>query len=119
MPSEQHPSWAPVSEDQPLSIDLQLTKLSPAVAQADSSKATDPETGLSWASFTTEQGLTFRVAVPEGVAETAEFDTAFQVIAPAHVGWVGLAWGGSMTYNPLAVNWPNVQEVTVSSRIAL
>ena len=80
---------------------------------------TDPETGLNWASFTTERGLTFRVAVPEEVTETADFDTAFQIIAPAHLGWVGLAWGGSMTYNPLAVSWPNGQEVTVSSRIAL
>jgi len=79
---------------------------------------TDPETGLNWASYATDKGVTFRVAVPGGVAEKADFDTAFQFIAPVNLGWVGLAWGGSMTYNPLAVSWQNKQDVTVSSRMA-
>ncbi|KAK0610753.1 hypothetical protein B0T14DRAFT_529058 [Immersiella caudata] len=117
--SERHPSWALVSKILPLSFDKRPTELSQALAQSDSVKVMDPETGLNWASFTHDRGVTIRVAVPEGVAETVEFDVAFQIIAPAHLGWVGLAWGGSMTYNPLTVSWPNGQSVTVSSRMAL
>jgi len=79
---------------------------------------TDPGTGLNWASYANELGVTFRIAVPDGVAVKAEFDTAIQIIAPVKLGWVGLAWGGSMTYNPLAISWQNKQDVTVSSRMA-
>jgi len=113
-----------VRHDQPSQTDLrkgtQLKYYPPALAQADSSRVTDSETGLNWASFTTERGITFRVAVPEAAADKAEFDAALQIVAPAHLGWVGLAWGGYMTYNPLTISWPNAAGgMTVSSRMAL
>ena len=41
-----------------------------------------------------------------------------QVVAPNALGWVGLAWGGSMIRNPLTVSYPNGQKPTVSSRWA-
>jgi len=89
-----------------------------ALAQAESQKVVDSVTGLTWSSYSNEKGVTFRVAVPDTAAGKADFDAAFQIIAPANLGWVGLAWGGSMTYNPLAIVWPNKQDVVVSSRMA-
>ena len=60
----------------------------------------------------------FRVAVPDSAATNTAFDTLLQIVSPASLGWVGFAWGGGMTLNPLTVVWPNGNGATVSSRWA-
>ncbi|GAB1316189.1 Cellobiose dehydrogenase cytochrome domain-containing protein [Madurella fahalii] len=85
----------------------------------DSSVYEDAETGLTFASYTSDRGITYRVAIPDPVPEDKIFDTVLQVVAPIDVGWAGWAWGGHMTYNPLAVVWANgTNNVVLSSRIA-
>ncbi|KAK4095691.1 iron reductase domain protein [Parathielavia hyrcaniae] len=93
--------------------------LAPRQFEADSSVFEDPETGLTFASYTSDRGITFRVAIPDLVPETKIFDTVLQIVSPNDVGWAGWAWGGHMTYNPLAVAWANgTNNVALSSRIA-
>ncbi|KAK4118919.1 iron reductase domain protein [Parathielavia appendiculata] len=87
--------------------------------EADSSVFEDLETGLTFASYTSDRGITFRVAIPDPVPEKKVFDTVLQIVSPNDVGWAGWAWGGHMTYNPLAVAWANeTNSVVLSSRIA-
>lgn len=76
-------------------------------------------TGLNFASYHTDRGVTFRVAIPDTIPADNVFDTVLQVIAPHDIGWAGFAWGGTMTYNPLAIAWANgTTNVVLSSRIA-
>jgi hypothetical protein len=56
--------------------------------------------------------------VPADAQNGAAYDTVIQVVSPNDIGWLGLAWGGSMTYNPLTVSWANGGSVVVSSRYA-
>ncbi len=83
----------------------------------DSIKVADPDTGLTFASYTNDKGISYRVAQPAQAAK-APFTTVAQIVGPATLGWAGLAWGGSMTYNPLLIVWPTAKGVTVSSRMA-
>ena len=63
--------------------------------------------------------MTFRVAIPATIPASAEFDTVLQIVAPITIGWAGFAWGGTMTYNPLAIAWANgTNNVIISPRIA-
>ncbi|TEA15649.1 Cellobiose dehydrogenase [Colletotrichum sidae] len=71
-----------------------------------------------FAAYTNEAGITFGIAIPDGVAQGTPYDAIVQITAPVEVGWAGLAWGGSMTYNPLTIVWVNGDSVTVSSRMA-
>lgn len=78
----------------------------------------DAETGLTFASYTSDRGITFRVAVPDPIPDDKVFDTVLQIVAPTDVGWAGWAWGGQMTYDPLAIAWADGTDVVLSSRIA-
>ncbi|KAK3337555.1 CBD9-like protein [Cercophora scortea] len=51
------------------------------------------------------RGVTVRIAIPTGVEANTAYDAVVQVVVPSDVGWAGLAWGGSMTKNPLLVFW--------------
>ena len=73
--------------------------------------------GRCFAYYTNDVDITFGVAIP--VAPKVPFDVIVQITAPKKVGWAGLAWGGTMTYNPLAVVWPNGTAAAISSRIAM
>ncbi|PKS05596.1 hypothetical protein jhhlp_008114 [Lomentospora prolificans] len=72
--------------------------------------------GLTYKEFSTPSGIVYRVAIPE--ASAAPFDVALQIVAPKATGWAGIAWGGSMSNNPLTIAYPNGETVTASSRIA-
>ncbi|KAK3303109.1 uncharacterized protein B0T15DRAFT_263669 [Chaetomium strumarium] len=86
---------------------------------ADSSVYEDPETGLTFSSYTSDRGIIYRIAIPDYIPEPKVYDTVLQIVAPTDVGWAGWAWGGHMTYNPLAVAWANgTNNVVLSSRIA-
>lgn len=80
----------------------------------------DSETGFTFSQYDAQYALnkylTFRIAVPTGVAAGSAFDTVIQVVAPIDVGWAGLSWGGKMTYSPLAVAWANGNSALVSAR---
>ena len=78
----------------------------------------DAETGFTFSQFTTDKGLYFRVAVPADAAAGKAYDVVLQIIVPKSVGWAGIAWGGSMTYNPLGIVWANGDKPVVSSRMA-
>jgi hypothetical protein len=87
--------------------------------EPDSHPYEDAATGLKFASYASDRGVIYRVAIPAIIPASAEFDTVLQVVAPINVGWAGFAWGGTMTYNPLAIMWANgTNNVVVSSRIA-
>lgn len=87
--------------------------------EVDSTAFVDPETGLNFSSYYSDRGITYRVAIPDPVPADKIYDTVLQIIAPTDVGWAGWAWGGHMTYNPLAVAWANgTSNVVLSSRIA-
>lgn len=61
--------------------------------------------------------IVFRIAIPD--VASAPFDMLVQIVAPiSTAGWVGVAWGGVMTGNPLTVAWPNGDGAVVSSRWA-
>lgn len=87
--------------------------------EPDSHAYVDSETGLKFASYNADRGISYRVAIPSEAKTGDEFDAVLQVAAPITVGWAGFAWGGSMTYNPLAIVWANgTNNVVLSSRIA-
>lgn len=96
--------------------------LSRTVAAAANAIYQDPDTGLvfssNYALYKVDKGITFRVAIPEGVQTYTSYDAVVQVVAPNDVGWVGIAWAGSMPRNPLLVAWRNNQQVVLSSRWA-
>lgn len=82
----------------------------------------DPITGFTFSQYDAlyqlGKTIAFRIAIPTGVNSSSAFPVVIQVVAPLDVGWAGLAWGGSMTYNPLTVQWQNGNNVQVSSRYA-
>jgi hypothetical protein len=82
----------------------------------------DSETGFTFsetkAAATLSSNIIYRIAQPANVPAGQPYDVVLQVVAPNSLGWVGLAWGGSMIRNPLTVAYPNGQKSTVSSRWA-
>ncbi|KAI1298353.1 hypothetical protein F5Y03DRAFT_269846 [Xylaria venustula] len=97
-----------------------LLSLSTVVsAQADSTPFTDVDTGITFQSATNEVGVTYRLALPANATADKAYDVILQVVAPITLGWVGWAWGGAMTYDPLTVVWANGNNVVFSSRQAL
>ncbi|KAK1513578.1 carbohydrate-binding cytochrome b562, partial [Colletotrichum abscissum] len=74
--------------------------------------------GRCFASYTNAGGITYGIAIPEGPATGQPYEAIVQITAPIEVGWAALAWGGSMTYNPLTIVWVNGKDVVVSSRMA-
>ncbi|KIH91027.1 hypothetical protein SPBR_02004 [Sporothrix brasiliensis 5110] len=91
---------------------------SSALGQVDSSKYVDPETGFTFSQYVNEKGIAFRVAIPSTAKVNDNYEAVVQIAAPIAIGWAGLAWGGSMTYNPLTIVWANGKDVVVSSRMA-
>ncbi|KAK7995685.1 hypothetical protein PG990_014458 [Apiospora arundinis] len=90
-----------------------------AAAQAESVPYTDAETGIVFQQYPSADGIQFRVALPGTIEAGQPYDVILQIEAPKSIGWVGWAWAGQMTYNPLTVIWPNGDQVMHSSRMAL
>lgn len=80
----------------------------------------DPDTGFTFSQYNAQYQynspnvISFRTAVPNPAS--APYDIVLQVTALKNVGWLGLAWGGTMLNNPLTMAWANGNSVTVSSR---
>ncbi|ORY67495.1 uncharacterized protein BCR38DRAFT_456247 [Pseudomassariella vexata] len=89
---------------------------------ADSAVFVDAETGFTFSSYDAPyvigRTISYRIAVPSGVPTGTPFDTVIQISAPIEVGWAGLAWGGTMTANPLTVGWANGNSAVAASRYA-
>ena len=84
---------------------------------ADSVVYTDPRTGFTFSSYRNDFGIEYHVALPD--TDKKPYDAIVQIVAPLETGWTGLAWGGTMTYNPLTIAWKNGNSVMLSSRMAL
>lgn len=83
----------------------------------------DPDTGFSFSQSNVQittgtSYITFRIAIPSPATAGQPYDAVLQVVAPVAAGWVGLAWGGSMTNNPLLIGWPNGASGVVDVRRA-
>ncbi|KAK8096598.1 Cellobiose dehydrogenase [Apiospora kogelbergensis] len=89
-----------------------------AAAQAESVPYTDAETGIAFQSYPSADGVEFRVALPATIEAGKPYDVILQVEAPKSLGWIGWAWAGQMTYNPLTIIWANGDQVMHSSRMA-
>ncbi|KAI1427773.1 actin-domain-containing protein [Xylaria sp. FL1777] len=96
-----------------------LSLVTLALAQSDSTSFVDVDTGITFQSSTNSEGVTYRLALPADASIDKAYDVILQVVAPVEMGWVGWAWGGAMTYNPLTVVWANGNSVVYSSRQAL
>ncbi|KAI0157102.1 CBD9-like protein [Hypoxylon sp. FL1284] len=72
----------------------------------------DPDTGFSFSQSsvplsTGTAAVTMRVAIPSSAVAGQAYDIVLQLVAPISAGWAGVAWGGSMTNNPLLLSWSN------------
>jgi hypothetical protein len=65
----------------------------------------DHLTAICYASYTSELGIAYRVALPNVTDETIPSDAILQIVALIGTGWSGFAWGGQMLGNPLSVGW--------------
>lgn len=90
------------------------------------SKYNDPDTGLTF-SWSYEEYIlstgyfSFRTAQAPEAQNGDDYDIVLQIVAPNSIGWLGLALGGSMVYNPLLVAWKGpttAQPAVISSRWA-
>ncbi|KAI1637802.1 putative iron reductase domain protein [Biscogniauxia mediterranea] len=90
-----------------------------ASAQTDTAPFEDADTGIMFQSSTIAEGVTYRLALPANASGNSAYDVILQVVAPIELGWVGWAWGGVMTYNPLTIVWADGENVVYSSRQAL
>ncbi|KAI5860899.1 putative iron reductase domain protein [Durotheca rogersii] len=91
---------------------------SPVLAQLDSTPFVDADTGITFQSYTSAEGITYRLALPENATDEAGYDVILQVVAPVELGWAGWAWGGAMVYNPLTIVWHDGNTVHHSPRQA-
>jgi hypothetical protein len=88
----------------------------PAAPNAAQAKYCDATTSLCYNEWKSSSNIIYRVAIPQATA--APFDIAIQIVAPKTAGWAGIAWGGSMTNNPITMAWPNGDTVMASARMA-
>ncbi|KAI1463575.1 CBD9-like protein [Daldinia caldariorum] len=97
--------------------------LSGFASKASADVFRDPDTGFSFSQkdvpiTTNNDHITFRVAIPSPAPANQPYDAVVQIVAPVAAGWVGVAWGGSMTNNPLLLSWYNGGSGVVSIRRA-
>ncbi|KAF2106893.1 hypothetical protein BDV96DRAFT_472929, partial [Lophiotrema nucula] len=76
------------------------------------SKYYDPTSGITYASITHANGVTYRIALPPNSVDS---DAILQMVSPNDVAWCGLAWGGHMTQNPLSVSWSTGQGTSANT----
>lgn len=91
-------------------------------AAANAAVVYDPETGFTFSeykvAYTLSANIAFRVAVPSSAQPGQPYDIVIQAVVPNAVGWAGVAFGGSMVYNPLFVAWASGQSTQGSVRWA-
>ncbi|EMR66596.1 putative cbd9-like protein [Eutypa lata UCREL1] len=101
---------------------IALLGLAPTSYAANSVVFRDAQSGFTFSSYDAQyvigSTIAYRIAIPSDATASAPYDAVIQVVAPVAVGWAGLAWGGSMVRNPLAVGWASGSTPVVSSRWA-
>jgi len=81
-------------------------------------KVCDDKTKICFTEFVSTNGVSYRVAIPDSAAAGKPYDILVSLTAPKSIGWAGMAWGGSMSNNPLTVGWASGDKAVVSSRRA-
>ncbi|KAI8630702.1 iron reductase domain protein [Xylariaceae sp. FL1651] len=77
----------------------------------------DPGTSVCYSSSTVGVApISYRLAIPNVTA--SPFDILLQIVAPRTAAWAGLAFGGHMINNTLAMAWANGNTSVISSRWA-
>lgn len=86
--------------------------------EVDTIKYCPGSTTVCFSEFLTPtSNIVYRIAIPD--VSSAPFDMLIQIVAPiSTTAWAGLAWGGSMTKNPLTIGWASGSSAVVSSRWA-
>jgi hypothetical protein len=79
-------------------------------------KVCDEASKICFTEYTSPNGISFKVAIPDTAKSGTAFDVMLSVTAPKAIGWAGFAWGGAMGNNPLTVGWANGDKPVVSSR---
>ena len=90
---------------------------SPVKQEARAAAAKYCRGDVCYSEWVSPEKIAYRIAIPD-TATAGNFDILLQIEAPKAVGWAGLAWGGVMTNNPLAVAWASGNTGIVSSRRA-
>ncbi|KAI6645098.1 hypothetical protein MCOR14_000544 [Pyricularia oryzae] len=93
------------------------TLLNQALGQ-ESVECQDALTGFTFSRHDSGRGVSFGIAIPGNVTSGEPYDAVIQMTASKDIGWYGIAWGGSMTYNPISLAYPNGDDVTLSARMA-
>ncbi|KAH8166435.1 hypothetical protein CIB48_g1797 [Xylaria polymorpha] len=89
----------------------------PAAPAAPSVQYCDPESDVCYSSSTVGiAAISYRLAIPNVTA--TPFDIILQIVAPKTAQWAGLAFGGHMINNTIAMAWANGNTSVVSSRWA-
>ncbi|KAI1171645.1 iron reductase domain protein [Nemania sp. FL0916] len=77
----------------------------------------DPSSEVCYSSSTVGiAGISYRLALPNVTA--SPFDLLLQIVAPTTAQWAGIAFGGHMINNTLAIGWANGNSSVISSRWA-
>lgn len=77
----------------------------------------DPESEVCYSSSTVGvAGISYRLAIPNVTA--SPFDMLLQIVAPNTAQWAGVAFGGRMVNNTIAIGWANGSTAVASSRWA-
>ncbi|KAI0389373.1 iron reductase domain protein [Xylariaceae sp. FL0594] len=82
-----------------------------------SAKYCDPDSAVCFSSSTVGiAAISYRLAIPNVTA--SPFDILLQIVAPKTAQWAGIAFGGHMINNTIAIAWANGNTSVVSSRWA-
>jgi hypothetical protein len=88
-----------------------------AAPRAVAAKYCDAKTTVCYSEWVSPEKIAYRIAIPD-TATAGSFDILLQIEAPKTVGWAGIAWGGTMTNNPLTVAWASGTTAIASTRKA-
>lgn len=96
---------------------LALTGTAFAAPATPSAQYCDPDSTVCYSSSTVGiAAISYRLAIPNVTA--SPFDILLQIVAPKTAQWAGIAFGGHMINNTIAIAWANGNTSVISSRWA-
>lgn len=96
---------------------MALTRAAFAAPATPSAQYCDPDSDVCYSSSTVGiAAISYRLAIPNVTA--SPFDLILQIVAPKTAQWAGIAFGGHMINNTIAIGWANGNTSVVSSRWA-
>ncbi|KAI1809868.1 iron reductase domain protein [Poronia punctata] len=94
-----------------------LTGTAISAPATPSAQYCDPDTTVCYSSSTVGiAAISYRLAIPNVTA--SPFDILLQIVAPNTAQWAGIAFGGHMINNTIAIGWANGNTSVASSRWA-